>query len=154
MQTLFDRRRNKILVGKDKACLSGRFQLVSRDSATHPEKPGEIDPCGCSGFGMERVRDIDPGANSSSLGHMGEKGQYNRRTPGAVRPNQLCDGSYRQTTSTSSSRDRIPVGVTGRTILGISGSAERMRCARAASTCDRIEAAVGIYIRLIFALKV
>jgi hypothetical protein len=48
----------------------------------------------CSGFGMERIGDIDPGAYFSELRHLGDEGERQAGSSGTLSTDHLGNGAY------------------------------------------------------------
>lgn len=62
-------------------------------AAADPEQAVEVDADGGSGFGMERVGDVDPGADAACVGEAGDKGERERGAAGAFGSGQFGDGA-------------------------------------------------------------
>lgn len=71
---------------------AGESKLLGLRAAADPEQAVEVDADGGSGFGMERVRDVDPGADAACVGEAGDKGKRERGAAGAFRSGEFGDG--------------------------------------------------------------
>jgi hypothetical protein len=65
-------------------------------AAADPEQAREIYADGCGGFGVQRVRHVDPGADAAGICEAGDEGESQRRPAGAFRSGEFGDGSDRK----------------------------------------------------------
>jgi hypothetical protein len=140
---------DQILLRQGKVVRRGEW-LSGHDSAANPQQAGEVDAGGRGRFGMERIGDVDPGADFSLGGELGEEGEREGGAAGAFRAHQLGDG----TEGEAAVENAVDCGDTG----GGDG-AEDARCGGKGGRnagCQRrfdlsAECGGGRHIRLIFA---
>ena len=66
-------------------------------AAADPEQAVEVDADGGGGFGMERVGDVDPGADAACIGETGDEGKRERGAAGAFGSGQFGDSADGET---------------------------------------------------------
>jgi hypothetical protein len=67
--------------------------LLRLRAAADPKQAVEVDAEGGSGFGMERVGDVDPGADAACVGEASDKGERERGASGAFGSGEFGDGA-------------------------------------------------------------
>ncbi len=89
---------------------TGKGELLGGRSAADPEQAVEIDAAGGSGFGMERVRHIDPGADAAGVRETGNKGERERGAAGAFGSGEFGDGADGKAAGQAAGTERVIEG--------------------------------------------
>ena len=71
--------------------------MLGLRAAADPEEAVEVDADGGSGFGMERVGDVDPGADAACIRETGDEGERERGASGAFGSGEFGDGPNGET---------------------------------------------------------
>ena len=95
MQALDRFRTHQTALRKFKSDRRG-MDTFAEHAAADPKQIRQSDPCSSRALRLEHVAHIDPGTDLSGGSELSDRRKSQRRSPGTLRPDDLCQSAYRQ----------------------------------------------------------